>query len=128
MNISEASKRSGLPAKTIRYYEDIELVRPARAENGYRDYADSEIERLTFLRQARHLGFTIDQCRNLLVLFDDSDRASADVKALADKRIKEIDRKMKELKALRNTLSTLARECRADEGSDCAILEGLKKS
>ena len=84
MNIGEASERSGLPAKTIRYYEDISLVAPDRAENGYRDYSSSDVHRLRFLHRARNLGFSIDECRLLLSLYTDRNRASADVKAVAE--------------------------------------------
>ncbi|MGY9107604.1 MAG: MerR family transcriptional regulator, partial [Alphaproteobacteria bacterium] len=71
MNIGEASKRSGLPAKTIRYYEDIKLLAPSRGENGYRDFSDNDIHRMQFLHRSRGLGFAIEDCRALLALYDD---------------------------------------------------------
>ena len=83
MNIGDVSKSAGLPAKTIRYYEDIGLITPARDTNGYRSFCDSDVHKLTFLGRARALGFTIENCRDLLALWDDQDRASADVRAIA---------------------------------------------
>jgi len=78
MNVGDAAERSGLPAKTIRYYEEIGLIHPARAENGYRDYSGDDIHRLAFLRRARNLGFSIDDCRQLMALYQDRSRASHD--------------------------------------------------
>jgi DNA-binding transcriptional MerR regulator len=83
MNIGVASEKSGLPSKTIRYYEDIGLVRPARTDNGYRDYSVADIHRLRFLQRSRSLGFSVDECRQLLSLYHDRNRESADVKAIA---------------------------------------------
>lgn len=123
MNIGEVAQATGLPPKTIRYYEDIDLVTPARAENGYRAYSDVDIHRLAFVQRARSLGFTIEECRQLLSLYDDQDRASADVKAIALEKIAEIDRKRKELKSLRSTLQSLADHCHGDDRPDCPIID-----
>lgn len=123
MNIGEVAKATGLPAKTIRYYEDIELVRPARAGNGYRDYARDDVHRLAFIQRARGLGFTINECRQLLSLYDDKCRSSADVKALAVEKISEIDRKLDELNSLRATLKSLADHCHGDDRPECPIIE-----
>lgn len=125
MNIGDAADLASLPPKTIRYYEDIELVSPRRAENGYRDYSDADVHRLRFLQRARSLGFTIEECRLLLSLYDDKDRASADVKAVAEAKIAEIDRKIIELSSLRSTLANLAEQCHGDHRPDCPILEDL---
>ncbi|PCJ93301.1 MAG: Cu(I)-responsive transcriptional regulator [Hyphomicrobiales bacterium] len=125
MNIGHAADASGLPTKTIRYYEEIELVRPGRAENGYRDYSDNDVHRLRFLQRARGLGFSIDECRSLLSLYDDEGRASADVKAMALDKISEIDSKISELRSLRNTLSNLAKNCHGDDRPDCPIIDDL---
>lgn len=127
MNIGDAAQATGLPAKTIRYYEDIKLVEPARSGNGYRDYDDRDIHRLAFIQRARSLGFTIDECRQLISLYDDKSRASADVKLLALEKVKEVDRKIKELKSLRSTLRTLADHCHGDNRPDCPILEEMAK-
>lgn len=125
MNISMAAEKSNLPAKTIRYYEDIDLIRPARAENGYRDYSPQDVHRLRFLQRARSLGFTIDQCRLLLSLYDDEHRASADVKAIALGKIREIDRKIEELRSLKTTLEALAEHCHGDDRPECPIIDDL---
>lgn len=125
MNIGEASERSGLPAKTIRYYEDISLVAPDRAENGYRDYSSSDVHRLRFLHRARNLGFSIDECRLLLSLYTDRNRASADVKAVAEQKLSEIDAKIAELQSLKNALQPLVDCCHGDDRPDCPILDDL---
>ncbi len=125
MNIGEAARESGLPAKTIRYYEDIGLVRPARRDNGYRDYGAADIHRLRFIQRSRGLGFSIEDCRHLLSLYDDKHRASADVKALARARIGDIDAKIAELQSLRATLSNLVHACHGDARPDCPILSEL---
>jgi len=125
MNIGEVATRSGLPAKTIRYYEDIGLVTPLRSENGYRSFRQSDLHKLTFLGRARALGFTIEDCRTLLALYGDPSRASADVKAVASKHLVEIEAKLADLKAMHQTLSHLIRECSGDHRPDCPILENL---
>jgi len=125
MNIGEASERSGLPAKTIRYYEDIALVAPDRAENGYRDYSSSDVHRLRFLHRARNLGFSIDECRLLLSLYTDRNRASADVKAMAEQRLMEIDAKIQALQSLKSALQPLVDCCHGDDRPDCPILDDL---
>ena len=99
MNIKEVAARAGLPAKTIRYYEEIGLIRPLRAANGYRAFRDSDLHKLAFLGRARSLGFTIEECRALLALYEDQARASADVKALAQSHLEQIAAKIEELKA-----------------------------
>ena len=94
MNIGEAAKRSELPAKTIRYYEDIGLIEPLRDANGYRAFQQDDIHKLTFLSRARALGFTIEDCRALLALWEDSDRASADVRQIATEHLASIEQKI----------------------------------
>jgi MerR family copper efflux transcriptional regulator len=125
MNIGDASEATGLPAKTVRYYEDIGLIKPARAANGYRDYDDKDVHRLAFIQRSRSLGFTIEECRSLLSLYEDKKRASSDVKALALDKIREIDRKLGELKSLRATLKTLAEHCHGDDRPDCPIIDEI---
>ena len=127
MNIGDASDATGLPANTIRYYEDIGLIKPARAANGYRDYCEKDVHRLAFIQRSRSLGFSIDECRLLLSLYEDKDRASSDVKALAEEKILEIDRKLKELNSLRNTLKTLVDHCHGDDRPDCPIIDEMSK-
>ncbi|UUX49589.1 Cu(I)-responsive transcriptional regulator [Nisaea acidiphila] len=125
MQIREVAESAGLPAKTIRYYEEIGLVRPDRRENGYRDYSDTDIHRLRFLQRARGLGFSIEDCRALLSLYDEKERESADVRAIAEAHLKEIDRKINELKSLRGTLAHLVHACHGDSRPDCPILKDL---
>ena len=125
MNIGQAAQHANLPPKTIRYYEEIGLVTPSRAENGYRDYSENDVHRLRFLQRSRSLGFTIDECRLLLSLYDDKNRASADVKAVALEKVTEIDRKIADLQSLRDTLATLAKHCHGDGRPDCPIIDDL---
>lgn len=125
MNIGEASEESGLPVKTIRYYEDIGLVRPLRSENGYRDFIDADLQRLKFLQRSRSLGFSIDECRELLSLYEDRNRASADVKAITRAKIKEVDRKIEELRSLKKVLSELVTACHGDDRPNCPIIDDL---
>ena len=126
MNIGEASKRSGLPAKTIRYYEETGLITPpALAENGYRDYSETDVHKLRFVRHSRGLGFSVDECAQLLSLYEDKARQSADVKAIAEKHLTDIDAKILELQELRSTLHHLINNCHGDGRPDCPILEGL---
>ncbi len=125
MNIGEASARSGLPSKTIRYYEDIGLIRPDRNDNGYRDYAVADVHKLRFLQKSRGLGFSVEECRQLLALYEDKSRASADVKELTQAKLTEIDRKIRELSELRHTLEHLVHACHGNDRPDCPILEEL---
>lgn len=126
MNIGQAAEASGLPAKTIRYYEDIGLVpSPARRDSGFRDYGDRDVHLLRFVARARSLGFTVEECRQLLALWQDQDRAAGDVKRLTEERIALIDDKIAQLQDLRASLSHLARSCRGGNRPDCPILDGL---
>jgi len=125
MNIGSAAEISGLPAKTIRYYEEIELVSPGRSENGYRDYSDADIHRLRFLQRSRSLGFSIEECRVLLSLYGDKKRASSDVKRVAMEKIRQVDDKIAELETLRATLNKLVKSCHGDDRPDCPIIDDL---
>jgi Cu(I)-responsive transcriptional regulator len=123
--VSEAAAASGLPPKTVRYYDEIGLVRPGRSANGYRAYGPAELRKLAFVARARDLGFSIDDCRALLGLYEDRGRASADVKRLAGEHLQAIDRKIEELRAMRATLAELVDRCCGDDRPDCPILRGL---
>ncbi|WP_323768228.1 Cu(I)-responsive transcriptional regulator [Antarctobacter sp.] len=125
MNIGEVASRSGLPAKTIRYYEDIGLVTPPRDTNGYRAFRESDLHKLAFLARARALGFSIEECRLLLGLYEDESRASADVKRLAQEHLASIDEKIAKLQSMRATLATLVHACHGDDRPDCPILQDL---
>lgn len=125
MNISDAAEASGLPAKTIRYYEEIGLVTPGRSPNGYRDFARTDVHNLAFLARARALGFSIEDCRALLALYEDSSRASADVKRIAQRHLDEIEEKILQLREMRDTLAHLVEACRGNHRPDCPILASM---
>lgn len=126
MRISEAARLSGLPAKTIRFYEDEGLIAPAsRTANGYRQYSDKDVHTLRFLQHARSLGFSMEDCRALLSLYQDQERSSADVKDLAKRHLAEIERKVSELENLKGVLTELIDRCHGDDRPDCPILDDL---
>ena len=125
MNIGTAARQSELPAKTIRYYEEIGLVAPDRAQNGYRDYGDADIHKLRFIQRSRSLGFSIEECRQLMALYNDRTRASRDVKAIAKAKLVDIDRKLDELQSMKRTLSNLVDKCRGTDRPDCPILDDI---
>ena len=126
MNIGEVAAQTGLPAKTIRYYEDIALVNPKRDLNGYRAFDDNDVHKLRFLARARALGFTIDDCRNLLALWEDKSRASADVREIAKEHLAQIEQKITDLRNMRDTLVDLVQSCAGDDRPDCPILQTLE--
>jgi len=125
MNIGEASKRTGLPIKTIRYYEEIGLLVAQRKTNGYRDYCEADIAQLTFLKRARAFDFSLHDCRTLLGLYNDCHRASADVKAVAARRLEDLKLKAVEIENLASTLAQLVENCAGDGSPDCPIIEEL---
>jgi MerR family copper efflux transcriptional regulator len=125
MNISTVAAKSGLPAKTIRYYEDINLIHPKWKANGYRSYSAQDLHKLHFLHRARNLGFPIEQCRQLVSLYDDRGRSSADVKTLTLRHLEEIEAKLVDLRSMKETLETLVKSCRGDTHPECPILADL---
>ncbi|MCB1341699.1 MAG: Cu(I)-responsive transcriptional regulator [Pseudooceanicola sp.] len=125
MNIGEVAERTSLPTKTIRYYEDIGLVRPLRSDNGYRAFRESDLHKLAFLGRARALGFSIEDCRTLLALYEDETRESAQVRAVAQEHLSAIDAKIAQLQSMRSTLAHLVHCCAGDKRPDCPILEDL---
>jgi MerR family copper efflux transcriptional regulator len=127
MNISEVGKRAGLPPKTIRFYEEIGLITPKREGNGYRTFSENDLHRLAFLRRARALGFSVQECRQLLDLYQDEGRASADVKALAREHLARIDAQLDDLHQMRATLAELIEACAGDNRPDCPILRDLAR-
>ncbi|BBH44149.1 MULTISPECIES: Cu(I)-responsive transcriptional regulator [Pseudomonas] len=126
MNIGQAARRSGLSTKMIRYYESIGLLKPAtRSDSGYRLYQPQDLHSLAFIKRSRDLGFSLEEVGKLLTLWQDRQRASADVKALAVQHIDELNRRIEELVSLRDTLSELAAHCQGNDRPDCPILKDL---
>jgi len=126
MNVGQAAKASGVSAKMIRYYEEIGVLpAPQRAANGYRAFSERDVHTLRFIRRARDLGFSVQQIRQLVGLWRDRSRPSAEVKRIALTHIEELDRKIEETRAMRNTLAHLAQHCRGDGRPDCPILDEL---
>ncbi len=124
MRIGEAAERTGIPAKTIRFYEQIGLRSPAeRLENRYRSYTQRDLQTLQFIRRARNMGFSVKEVSELLRLYRDRNRTSRDVKRLALAHVAELDRKIAELAALRYTIAELARRCHGDQRPECPILK-----
>jgi len=125
MNIGTVAQRTGLPVKTIRYYEDIGLVKPLRAENGYRDFDVRDLERLQLVAQGRQMGFSLEECHKLVRLNDDSGRASRDVRALALENLEAVRSKIASLQALKARLEGLVAQCHGDDDPECAILQEM---
>ncbi len=126
MNISDVAKRTGLTSKAIRFYEEKGLVTtPLRSENGYRSYSQKHLDELTLLRQARQVGFNLEECRELVNLFNDPARHSADVKTRTLQKVADIEKHIIELQAMRQQLLALAESCPGDESADCPIIDNL---
>lgn len=129
MNIGQVARLSGLSNKTIRYYESIALIPPAtRQANGYRDYNHEALSVLRFLRQARQFGFSLEECRELVALYRDPQRRSAQVHALVEDKLAEVDQRIKELRSMKKLLVELVSSCPNDEGSDCEIINTLSST
>lgn len=127
MNIGQAAQASGISAKMIRYYETIGLIGPAgRTASGYRTYTDQDLHTLRFVRRARGLGFSVEQMHELLALWRDRKRASADVKRVALQHVRELERKAAELQQMADTLKHLAHHCHGNDRPDCPIIAELE--
>lgn len=125
-NIGETAKASGVSAKMIRHYESIGLIGEAvRTDAGYRVYNERDVQVLQFIHRSRELGFSLEQIKTLLALWQDKQRASKDVRAMARQHIAELDRKIADMQAMRRTLETLATRCHGDDRPDCPILDDL---
>ncbi len=128
MNIGQASQATGISAKMIRYYESIGLIGPAnRSEGGYRVYNERDLHALRFVRRARDLGFSVEQMNELLALWRDRSRASADVKRIALEHVEQLERKAEALQQMADTLRHLAKHCHGDDRPDCPIIEDLSR-
>ncbi|WP_330983180.1 MULTISPECIES: Cu(I)-responsive transcriptional regulator [Enterobacterales] len=126
MNISDVAKKTGLTSKAIRFYEEKGLVTPPlRSDNGYRTYSQKHLDELTLLRQARQVGFNLEECGELVNLFNDPARHSADVKARTLQKVADIERHIEELQGMRKQLITLAEACPGDDSADCPIIDNL---
>lgn len=126
MNIGQAAKESGVSAKMIRYYESIDLIKAGRrTDSNYRTYGESDVHTLRFIKRARTLGFSLEQIKDLLSLWQDPARASANVKAIAEAHVEELQQRIRELEEMRDTLSHLAHSCAGDHRPDCPILQSL---
>lgn len=125
MKIRLAAEFTGLSEKTIRYYEEIGLVEPARMPNGYRDFSDQDLHKLKFLGRARELGFSVESCRQLLGLYGNDERASKDVKQIAEHHLSVIETKIAELEDMHRVLKTLIKQCKGNDRPDCPILNDL---
>lgn len=128
MNIGKAAAASGVSAKMIRYYESIGLIPEAsRTDAGYRDYSDKDVHTLRFIRRARDLGFSVEKMTELLTLWRDRSRTSADVKRIALEHVRELERKARELQEMGRTLTHLAENCQGDSRPDCPIIDELSE-
>ena len=126
MNIGEAAKRSGVSAKMVRHYESLGLLpQVARTDAGYRQYTDREVHTLRFIRHGRDLGFSMAEIGELLKLWQNQRRSSANIKKIAQRHLADIDTKMAEMAAMRKTLQHLVHCCHGDDRPDCPILEEL---
>ena len=127
MNIGQAAAASGVSAKMIRHYESIGLLPEAeRTEAGYRQYGERELHTLRFVRRSRDLGFSLDEIKQLLELWQNRSRSSREVKALAQAHVKALDEKIAEMQAMKATLQNLVQHCHGDDRPDCPILESLE--
>ena len=128
MNIGKAAELSGLTVKTVRYYSDIGIIYPHVNKNtGYRDFSESDLAKLQFIAKARKFDFNLDDCRELLALYENTERSSKEVKALTLEKIAEIDAKLSELQMLKDQLSELASACQGDDRPNCPILDALSE-
>lgn len=128
MSIGTVAERSGVPPKSIRYYESIGLIHPAeRRPNGYRSYSPLDMRTLAFIKRARGLGFSVEDVRDLLDLWRDRSRKSSAVKAMAAQHIEALERKIEELRSMREALAELVRRCRGDSRPDCPILDDFEE-
>jgi Cu(I)-responsive transcriptional regulator len=127
MNIGELARETGISTKLIRHYEDIGLIpKVSRTENGYRKYLEQDINYLRFVRRSRELGFSLEDIKKLMSLWKNKTRSSSQVKVLAEKHLKELDKKLKQIKDMSDSLRHLVHNCHGDQRPDCPILKKLE--
>ncbi|HEX6707410.1 MAG TPA: Cu(I)-responsive transcriptional regulator [Albitalea sp.] len=128
MNIGDAAKATGVSAKMIRHYETVGLFpQPHRTDAGYRQYGENEVHTLRFIRQARDLGFSLEQIKGLLALWQNRRRSSRQVKVLAQAHIAELEQKVRDLESMKATLEHLVHACHGDDRPDCPIIDSLSQ-
>jgi Cu(I)-responsive transcriptional regulator len=126
MNIGRAALLSGLSVKTVRYYSDIGIITPHKdSRSGFRAFTETEVAKLQFIGKARKFNFTVNECRDLLALYENKNRSSKEVKSLTLEKISDIDEKLEELHGLRDQLKTLVKACKGDDRPNCPILDAL---
>ena len=125
MKIGTVAKLTSLSVKSIRYYHDIGLVEAVKNDNGYREYAQAQVDALGFIQHCRALGFTLEDCKALLDLQQDSQRNAADVKVLAQHHLEDVEQRIAHLTNLKNQLQHLIHDCKGGQQPNCAILKGL---
>ena len=129
MNIGTAAKLTKLSIKTLRYYSNIGLVNPKKNHlTSYREYSEEDILKLKFVGKARKFNFNLQECRELLSLYENKERSSREVKRITLEKIAELDDKLKDLNELRTALNYLAKNCHGDNRPNCPILEELSKT
>ena len=128
MNIGKAAILSGLTVKTVRYYSDIGIIEPyIDINSGYREFSENDVAKLQFVGKARKFNFSLEECRELLALYENKDRPSKEVKLLTLEKIAEIDKKLLELQSLKDQLNSLATACQGDDRPNCPILDALSE-
>ncbi|KFZ38112.1 transcriptional regulator [Shewanella mangrovi] len=125
MKIGDVAEQTAMSVKSIRYYHDIGLVKGNRGANGYREYNAQQVSSLLFVQHCRELGFSIEECRSLLLLKHDPKRCASDVKKLASEHLQALEQKMQRLQALHQELSGLVAQCQGGDSPDCPIIDGL---
>ena len=129
MNIGKAANLSNLTIKTVRYYANIDLIKPKQNSlTGYREYNEEEVSKLKFIGKARKFDFSINECKELLSLYEDKNRTSKEVKKITLEKISQIENKLRDLNDLKKELSFLANNCHGDDKPNCPILDELSKN
>ena len=128
VNIGEAARLSGVSAKMVRHYEGLGLLpRVARTDSGYRQYGEADVHTLRFVKRARDLGFSMEEIGELVGLWQNRRRASANVRRIAQKHADDLEQRIAAMQAMQKTLKHLIHCCQGDERPECPILDELAK-